>query len=193
MSDLTPIHEVPPPTSQRSDALVPTPVLIKNAEGATITTSLLVAEYFGKRHVDVVRLVHSIIKRTTSPISLCNFSQSTYQNDRGKTYPMYELTKSGFFFLALGFTGRKAEVLRAEYIEAFDAMEAEAKANEQLYIDELNKRCPCLRVVVEATKQGLNRQQIAKLIGKTVGAVTYWRREARRMGLLPALKLRLAA
>ena len=53
-----------------------------------------------------------------------NFETTVYVDSRGKTQPMYLLTKNGFVLLAMGFTGKKALLWKIRYIEAFDLMEA---------------------------------------------------------------------
>jgi uncharacterized protein (DUF4415 family) len=54
----------------------------------------------------------------------CNFAQSSYLNEQGKQQPMYRITKDGFMFLAMGFTGREAAKWKEAYITAFNRMEA---------------------------------------------------------------------
>jgi len=40
---------------------------------------------------------------------------------------MYEMTKDGFAFLVMGFTGAKAAAFKEAYINQFNAMETELK------------------------------------------------------------------
>jgi Rha family phage regulatory protein len=90
-----------------------------------VTTSLLVAERFGKRHDDVLRAIRGL---DCSPeFSLRNFTESNY-GLRGKQYPMYYITKDGFAFLVMGFTGLTAARFKEEYIEQFNKMEAAMQA-----------------------------------------------------------------
>lgn len=48
--------------------------------------------------------------------SLLNFEERDYTNDRGQTYPMYEMTKDGFSFLVMGYTGSKAANFKVDFI-----------------------------------------------------------------------------
>ena len=91
-----------------------------------MTTSLKVAEYFQKRHNDVLRAI------TASTQTLRNFAGSekafiktTYQDETGKQNPMYLLNRDGFSFVAMGFTGKKAAEFKWTYIQEFNRMEAE--------------------------------------------------------------------
>ena len=55
-----------------------------------------------------------------------NFALSCYTKQNGnvkKSYPMYYLTRDGFTFLAMGFTGKVAAQFKEAYIKAFDDME----------------------------------------------------------------------
>lgn len=47
-----------------------------------------------------------------------NFVPSNYEDGRGKEYPEYLITRDGFSFLAMGFTGAKAAEFKEKYIAA---------------------------------------------------------------------------
>ncbi|WGO83174.1 Rha family transcriptional regulator [Arsenophonus apicola] len=90
-----------------------------------ITTSLDVAEYFCKLHKDVLRKIESLDcsnEFTERNFTLC-FKNNELQN--GKPQPYYEMTKNGFIFLVMGFTGKKAAQFKEAYIAEFDRMEAQ--------------------------------------------------------------------
>lgn len=42
---------------------------------------------------------------------------------------MYQITKNGFVFLVMGFTGKKAATFKEAYIAEFDRMEEELRQN----------------------------------------------------------------
>jgi len=93
-----------------------------------VTTSLNVAEVFGKNHQHVTRAIRDIIKKWDE-LGLTNFGQSSYfiksqyVNEQGKPQPMYLITKKGAARLIMGFTGIEAEKFKVGYIETFDSME----------------------------------------------------------------------
>jgi len=80
-----------------------------------------IAKMFGKRHIDVVRMIEK------TSISLCKITQSdsqyfkdsSYINARGKDYKRFELTRKGFDLIALSFTGEKALQFKLWYIDEF--------------------------------------------------------------------------
>jgi len=88
--------------------------------GRPVTTSMKVAEYFGKRHGDVLRAVQSI--ECSREFSQRNFALAEYLDRQGKPRPMYNMTKDGFMFLVMGFTGKKASAIKEAYINAFNWM-----------------------------------------------------------------------
>jgi Rha family phage regulatory protein len=85
------------------------------------TTSLDVAEKFGKRHADVLRAIDNL--ECSKEFNQRNFALVEHLDAKGEGRPMYELTRDGFTMLAMGFTGRKAIAWKERYIEAFNAME----------------------------------------------------------------------
>lgn len=92
-----------------------------------VTSSLTVAEFFGKRHDHVLRDIEELAKK-----GLPNFGCSSYSNDAsGRSYKMYEMDRTGFTLLAMGFTGEKALDFKIRYILAFDAMEAELMSKKE--------------------------------------------------------------
>lgn len=92
-------------------------------DGEIKTTSLKVAEHFGKPHKDVLEKIKNA--ECSPEFTERNFSLSEYTDSTGRKLPCYELTRNGFFFAALGFTGKKAAKWREAYITAFSAMEKE--------------------------------------------------------------------
>lgn len=100
-------------------------VIMKNKQA--VTSSLQVADTFGKRHDHVTRDIEELIAQSGSP-KLGNemFATGTYDN-RGKQYPMYYMNRDGFTLLAMGFTGDKALQFKLQYIKAFNEMEQQVK------------------------------------------------------------------
>ncbi len=96
-------------------------VTIKN--GRAVTTSVAVAEFFRKMHKDVLRKIETL--ECSEDFNERNFTPVTYTDAKGEKRPMYQITKNGFVFLVMGFTGKKAAAFKEAYIAEFDRMEAE--------------------------------------------------------------------
>ena len=95
--------------------------IVNIKDGEITTTTKIVADVFGKIHRDVIRAVSEL--ECSEEFSLRNFAQSDYVTERGKTYKCYNMTRDGFTFLCMGFTGKKAAEWKEKYITAFNEME----------------------------------------------------------------------
>lgn len=84
------------------------------------TDSLKVSEIFGKPHKDVLQKIKAL--DCSIEFTERNFSLSDYLDKSGRSLPMYEMTKDGFIFLAMGYTGAKAAQIKEAYIYAFNHM-----------------------------------------------------------------------
>ena len=105
--------------------------LVTVNHGQVVTTSLKVAEYFGKQHKDVLKAINLL--DCTLLFRERNIALSCYSKKNGnvsKSYPMYYLTRDGFTLLAMGFTGKVATRFKEAYIEAFNHMEETLKKGE---------------------------------------------------------------
>lgn len=86
------------------------------------TNSLKVADFFGKQHKNVLQKLESL--DCSSNFSELNFKLAEYLDEQGKPRPMYEMTKDGFIFLVMGFTGSAAAHIKEAYINTFNHMAA---------------------------------------------------------------------
>lgn len=93
------------------------------------TDSLKVADAFGKRHTHVLRAIESL--DCPNEFREPNFGLANYIDEQGKPRPMYEMTKDGWMFLVMGFTGEKAAQIKIAFINAFNVM-ATLLQNQQL-------------------------------------------------------------
>lgn len=96
-------------------------VIIEN--GRAVTTSIAVADFFQKRHDDVLKKLRTL--ECSPDFTARNFAASEYTDSTGRTLPMYEMTKDGFVFLVMGFTGKRAAAFKEAYISEFNRLEAE--------------------------------------------------------------------
>lgn len=100
-----------------------------------ITTSRLIAEKFTKNHRDILRAIREL----ECPLDFTerNFALSEYKDSTGRKLPEYHITKDGFTFLVMGFTGKQASKFKVEYINAFNQMEKQLKEPKELSTLEL--------------------------------------------------------
>ena len=94
-----------------------------------VTTSLKVAEIFGKEHKHVMETVRKLTAENSTVRKM--FVEDSYLNSRNQQQPMYYMNRDGFTLLAMGFTGSKAMEFKLKYIEAFNKMEKQIKEKTQ--------------------------------------------------------------
>lgn len=87
-----------------------------------VTTSLIVAEKFQKRHDRVLRTIENLMEGLPKN-GVVKFHQSTYKDQKGEHRKMYYMNRDAFALLVMGFTGKKALQWKLDYIAAFNAME----------------------------------------------------------------------
>lgn len=102
-------------------------VVTRNNDGELVVTSRQVAEDFGKRHSEVLRAIEDKIEINAILRSSKYFIESTYIDKANRKSKEYLLTRDGFSFLVMGFTGAKADEWKLKYIEAFNKMEQAIK------------------------------------------------------------------
>ena len=85
-----------------------------------VTTSLVLAEAFEKKHQHVLRDIDALK-------DVSNFGQMFFESNEpdsyGRNRRMYFVNRDGFTLIAMGYTGSKAMEFKLKYIEAFNKME----------------------------------------------------------------------
>lgn len=131
-----------------------------NKEGKAITDSLAIAEFFGKRHDNVIRDIKNL--ECSKGFRRLNFEESYYLNNQNKKQPMVEITKMGMARLIFKFTGPDVAPYQEAYIHQFDAMEKEL----------FEKQKPVLPSYSEALRQladSLDKQEELKQQNNLLG------------------------
>lgn len=106
--------------------------LVKIENSQVVTTSVKIAEIFGKSHAHVLRDIKAL--ECSDSFRESNFGLSyiikQLPNNGSKQLPMYYITRDGFMFLVMGFTGKTAAKWKEAYIKAFNDMEAKIRAEQ---------------------------------------------------------------
>lgn len=89
-------------------------------------TSLDISNHFGKRHDNVRQAIQNL--DCSDKFRLLNFKETSYNDGHNRAQPMYEITRDGFVFLCMGFTGPQAALWKERYIDAFNRMETALRA-----------------------------------------------------------------
>ncbi|MGE1530862.1 MULTISPECIES: Rha family transcriptional regulator [Pseudomonas] len=120
------------------------------------TDSVRVAKRFGKRHDNVLRAIDNV--KCSANFRLLNFEETSYIDEQGKVQRMFNMTKDGFMFVVMGFTGEKAAAWKEAFIEAFNRMARELQ-DRSLSIEQQR------HMLVAEFKQ---EKGLASLAGKTM-------------------------
>lgn len=157
-------------------------------DGIVTTLSTNVADYFGKLHKDVIRAIESILVTTDSEHKR-NFAPMTIDVEIGngatRKSKAYRLTRDGFTFLAMGFTGAKAQAFKWAYIDAFNKMEAQlSTANNSKAVDTLT---PAQQLLVRQAVA--SRAKIESKNYQTIYRAIYNRFQISRYDQLPQTDL----
>ena len=108
-------------------------VIMKNKQA--VTTSLQLAETFGKNHRDVLKSIDNFKEDVRNFAQM--FLEGNEPDSYGRDRRTYFMNRDGFTLLAMGFTGKKALQFKLQYIDAFNKMEAAIKSeNKPLSIPE---------------------------------------------------------
>ena len=102
--------------------------------GRAMTTSLVVAKHFDKRHSDVLRAIKVAMSSVDEDFNERNFALVGYTDPKGEQRPLCQMTRDGFSYIAMGFTGGQASRWKVAYITAFNLMEEALRHKEDLDI-----------------------------------------------------------
>ncbi|UGA37939.1 Rha family transcriptional regulator [Chromobacterium haemolyticum] len=126
-----------------------------------VTDSRRVAKAFKKQHKNVLRAYDAM--ECSAEFRRRNFEPRDYYDERGKKWRLIEMTKDGFMFLAMGFTGKEAAALKEAFISAFNLM----------YETIRNGAWPAMKEHIAALTDWERGKQEASGAGK---ALSQWRR-----------------
>lgn len=105
-------------------------LVFQNSNGSDVTTSLIVAQVFGKEHKNVVRDIENL--SCSESFNRLNFERITYKDARNREQTAYEMTKDGFSFLVMGYTGTKAGEFKERFINEFNKRESLLKNDDYI-------------------------------------------------------------
>lgn len=159
-------------------------------DGIVTTLSTNVADYFGKLHKDVIRAIESILVTTDSEHKR-NFAPMTIDVEIGngatRKSKAYRLTRDGFTFLAMGFTGAKAQAFKWAYIDAFNKMEAQLRNSTPEQFSEVPTLTPAQQLLVRQAVA--SRAKIESKNYQTIYRAIYNRFQIARYDQLPQTDL----
>ncbi|CEO39096.1 Rha family transcriptional regulator [Photobacterium kishitanii] len=103
--------------------LSPSDLIFISDTNELVTDSLMVSKHFSKQHKHVLSKIESL--DCSEVFTSANFSAHTKKITAGivvRDSKVYQMTKDGFMFLVMGFTGKRAAAVKEAYINAFNLM-----------------------------------------------------------------------
>lgn len=100
--------------------------IFADAKEVARVDSRYVAEVFEKDHKHVMRTIRTILdpeSGLSEEFRKSNFGLTHYTDSQGRKKPYYCMTRDGFTYLVMGFTGKKAAQFKEAYIKRFNEME----------------------------------------------------------------------
>lgn len=157
-------------------------LVFKGKNNQALTSSLLVAEKFGKRHANVIRDIEKLLntedEELNSKMSLA-FVSNTYEDSTGKSNPVYVMNRKGFSILVMGYTGVKALRFKNDFYDAFDSMEKSLK--------EQQKPLSQLEILVQSAQALLEQSKRIENVEKRLDAMEQEREENGKLLLAVAV------
>ena len=166
--------------------------LVLSHNGTPVTTSNKIANVFGKQHKDVLRAIDKL--GCSREFRERNFTLCHEINElqNGKPQPFYKITRDGFSFLCMGFTGKEASIWKENYIDAFNQMENHINRQQQALInlncqlkDKLMSQHLRYRQMYRYLQKELTHEEIARCMQISTRMVRNLYREMRDLELLP--------
>lgn len=112
-------------------------LVFKGENNQVLTTSLMVAQKFGKEHKHVLESIRNLLVENSAHVdnqeinNMFALTEWDIPLNSGTTVtrksPVYVMNRDGFTLLVMGFTGKKAMKFKIDYIKAFNEMEAKIK------------------------------------------------------------------
>lgn len=100
--------------------------IVRIAEGEIRADSRDVASFFRRQHKNVLQAIANL--ECSAEFRRLNFQPFKNKDLTGESTSHVLMTKDGFAFLVMGFTGAAAAVFKEAYIAQFNAMEAQVRA-----------------------------------------------------------------
>jgi Rha family phage regulatory protein len=166
-------------------------VFIENNK--VVTDSLTVAEVFLKNHKDVLRDIENQINKLSQAsedeFSQRNFAQSNYQNERGRTYPKFNLTEDAFTIIAMSYVTPEAMKMKVKFIQEFKKMREHIEQSKVRVLDDRTAFIQSLKMTAETAERqdemqkviNTHNQQIHEISTKVDEQITLDHGEQRRL------------
>ena len=135
--------------------------LITVENGEPMTTSLKIAEVFGKRHKDVLKTIRKKIEKIDelevgANLRSPKFIEESYIDLQNKEHEMYKLNKDALVLVVMNYQTKEALKFQLDYIDAFNNMQ---KQLEQVGLSDQKTNL----ITAEAHKMQVENERLKEL------------------------------
>lgn len=135
--------------------------LITVENGEPMTTSLKIAEVFGKRHKDVLKTIRKKIEKIDelevgANLRSPKFIEESYIDLQNKEHEMYKLNKDALVLVVMNYQTKEALKFQLDYIDAFNNMQ---KQLEQVELSDQQTNL----ITAEAHKMQVENERLKEL------------------------------
>lgn len=95
--------------------------LVFTQKSSVWSDSLIFSKFFEISHNEVLKKIRNLTGRI-SPVKN-NFIETNFINERGREYKKFLINRKGFMFLVMNIATPKADQIKLDFIDAFEAME----------------------------------------------------------------------
>lgn len=133
-----------------------------------MTTSHKVAQAFNKNHRDVLRKISNLdcSPEFTSANFCAHVQDITIGNGAKRESKYYEMTKDGFMFLVMGFTGKEAARIKESYINVFNQMAQLLQQQQNTYQPDILNMAERMTIPEMARVTQLDRMTITQFLAQ---------------------------
>lgn len=132
-----------------------------------MTTSHKVAEVFGKRHTHVLRKINELDCSPEFTSAYFWAHEEIIQAGAVKrSSKYYEMTKDGFMFLVMGFTGKEAARIKESYINVFNQMAQLLQQQQNTYQPDILNMAERMTIPEMARVTQLDRMTITQFLAQ---------------------------
>lgn len=132
-----------------------------------MTTSHKVADAFGKRHDNVLRKIQSLdCSPEFASTHFRGYEEIIQAGAVQRASKYYEMTKDGFMFLVMGFTGKEAARIKESYINVFNQMAQLLQQQQNTYQPDILNMAERMTIPEMARVTQLDRMTITQFLAQ---------------------------
>lgn len=144
-------------------------IQLTSVDKTMVVSSREIAKNFEKEHKHIIRDIDAKINSLETSVQNWThlFMESKYEDKYGREQREYLLTRDGFSFMIMGFTGSKADIWKLKYIDAFNKME-QALLDIKFRVGDKKHQMECMELLHDILPEEYRKDKVNYIIANTV-------------------------